>query len=150
MPASTRIKATNIKFLIGTAPGVEYACDANNIELTLNDAPGGVQSFCDVRTDSEWKLQIDGTSSGDSASLYRLLFANFGTEVAFVIAPQGNATATTTQPHYTGTVVFDELPPLSLTSGEVVKFSVTLTVKNAVHTPATTPPVYYGLTLKTA
>jgi hypothetical protein len=150
MPTSTRIKATNIKFLVGTAPGVEYACDANLIELTLNDAPGGVQSFCDVRPDGEWKLQLDGTSSGDTASLYRLLFANFGTEVAFVLAPQGNATATSTQPHYTGTVVFDQLPPLSLTSGEVVKFSVTLTVKNAVHTPSTTPPVYYGLTLKTA
>jgi hypothetical protein len=147
MPASTRIKATNIKFLIST---VEYSCDANVIELTLNDAPGGVQSFCEVRTDSEWKLQIDGTSSGDAASLYRLLWANFGTEVAFTIAPQGNATASTTQPHYTGTVVFDALPPLSLTSGEVVKFSVTLTVKNAVHTPSSTPPVYYGLTLKTA
>jgi hypothetical protein len=146
MPASTRIKATNISFKIGST---EYNCDANLIELTLNDAPGDVQSFCEVRVGSEWKLQIDGTSSGDTASLYRLLWSNFGTEVAFTLAPQGNATATSTQPHYTGTVVFDALPPLSLTSGEVVKFSVTLTVKNAVHTPSTTPPVYYGLTLKT-
>lgn len=145
MPSSTRIKATNIKFLINA---VEYACDANLIELTLNDAPGGVQSFCDVRPDGEWKLQLDGTSSGDAASLYRLLFANFGTEVAFVLAPQGNATASATQPHYTGTVIFDQLPPLSLTSGEVVKFSVTLSVKNDVHTPSTNPAIYYGLKLK--
>lgn len=147
MPTSTRIKAQNIKFLIGTA---EYACDANLVELTLNDAPGDVQTFCEVRTGGEWKLQLDGTTSGDSTSLYRVLWANFGTEVAFTIAPNGNASASTTQPHYTGTVVFDTLPPLSLNSGEVVKFSVTLTVKNAVHTPSTTPPVYYGLTLKTA
>jgi hypothetical protein len=147
MPASTRIKATNIGFKIAST---EYNCDANLIELTLNDAPGDVQSFCEVRVGGEWKLQIDGTSSGDTGSLYRLLWANFGTEVAFTIAPNGNAVATSTQPHYTGTVIFDQLPPLSLTSGEVVKFSVTLTVKNAVHTPSTTPPVYYGLTLKTA
>ena len=147
MPTSTRIKAQNIKFLIGAT---EYACDANLVELTLNDAPGDVQTFCEVRTGGEWKLQLDGTTSGDSTSLYRVLWANFGTEVAFTIAPNGNASASTTQPHYTGTVVFDTLPPLSLNSGEVVKFSVTLTVKNAVHTPSTTPPVYYGLTLKTA
>jgi hypothetical protein len=147
MPSSTRIKATNIKFLIST---VEYSCDANLVELTLGDAPGDIQSFCDVRVGGLWSLQLDGLTSGDITSLYRLLWANFGTEVAFTIAPNGNATASTTQPHYTGTVVFDQLPPLSLNSGEVVKFSVTLSVKNAVHTPLTTPPVYYGVTLKTA
>ena len=147
MATSTRIKATNIKFLIGTA---EESCDANLIELTLNDAPGDVQTFCENRVGGEWKLQIDGVTSGDTGSLYRLLWANFGTEATFTVAPQGNAVGTATAPIYTGTIVFDQLPPLSLTSGEVVKFSVTLTVKNAVHTPATTPPVYYGLTVKTA
>ena len=147
MPTSTRIKAQNIKFLIGT---VEYSCDANLVELTLNDAPGDVQTFCEVRVGGEWKLQLDGVTSGDATSLYRILWSNFGTEVAFTVAPQGNAVGTATSPIYTGTVVFDQLPPLSLNSGEVVKFSVTLTVKNAVHTPATTPPVYYGLTVKTA
>ena len=147
MPTSTRIKAQNIKFLIGTT---EYACDANLVELTLNDAPGDVQTFCEVRVGGEWKLQLDGVTSGDAASLYRILWTNFGTEVAFTVAPQGNAVGTASSPIYTGTVVFDQLPPLSLNSGEVVKFSVTLTVKNAVHTPSTTPPVYYGLTVKTA
>jgi hypothetical protein len=146
MATSTRIKATNIKFLIGAT---EYACDLNALNLTLNDAPGDVRTFCEVLTGSEWKLQLDGVSSGDSTSLYQLLLANFGTEVAFTVAPQGNTTATTSAPHYTGTVIFDALPPVDLTSGEVAKFSVTLTVKNAVHNPSATPPVYYGLTKKT-
>ncbi|NBR65361.1 MAG: hypothetical protein EBS85_03840 [Micrococcales bacterium] len=147
MATSTRIKATNISFKIGST---EYNCDANMVELTLNDAPGDVQTFCEVRTGGEWKLQIDGVTSGDSASLYRILWANFGTTVAFTIAPNGNASASTSQPHYTGSVIFDTLPPLSLSSGEITKFSVTLTVLNSVHTPSTTPPVYYGVTLKTA
>lgn len=147
MATSTRIKATNIKFLIGT---VEESCDVNLVELTLNDAPGDVQTFCEVRVGGEWKLQLDGVTSGDTGSLYRLLWANFGTEASFQVSPQGNATGTATAPVYTGTVIFDQLPPLSLNAGEIVKFSVTLTVKNAVHTPATTPPVYYGLTVKTA
>jgi hypothetical protein len=147
MATSTRIKATNIAFKIGST---DYSCDANLVELTLNDAPGDVQTFCEVRPGGEWKLQLDGVTSGDAASLYRILWANFGTTVAFTIAPNGNASASTSQPHYTGSVVFDQLPPLSLNSGDVVKFSVTLTVLNSVHTPSATPPVYYGVTLKTA
>ena len=145
MAASARIKATNIVFKIGTT---NYACDANMVELTLNDAPGDVQTFCEVRVGGEWSLQLDGVTSGEDTSLYQVLWANFGTEVAFTIAPQGNATASADAPHYTGTVVFNELPPLSLTSNEVSKFSVTLRVKNDVHTPSATPPVYYGVTKK--
>lgn len=145
MAASARIRATNIVFKIGTT---DYACDANMVELTLNDAPGDVQTFCEVRVGGEWSLQLDGVTSGEDTSLYQVLWANFGTEVAFTIAPQGNATASADAPHYTGTVVFNELPPLSLSSNEVSKFSVTLRVKNDVHTPSATPPVYYGVTKK--
>lgn len=145
MAASARIKATNIVFKIGTT---NYACDANMVELTLNDAPGDVQTFCEVRVGGEWSLQLDGITSGEDTSLYQVLWANFGTEVAFTIAPQGNATASADAPHYTGTVVFDQLPPLSLSSNEISKFSVTLRVKNDVHTPSATPPVFYGVTKK--
>jgi hypothetical protein len=147
MAASTRIKATNIVFKINTT---DFACDTTGVELTIADAPGDVQTFCEVRPGAEWMLKLDGITSGDSASLYQLLFANFGTEVAFTVAPNGNASPSTSQPHYTGTVIFNELPPLTLTSNEVSKFSVSLKVKNAVHTPSATPPVFYGLTKKTS
>lgn len=147
MAASTRIKATNIKFKIGTT---DYACDADGVELTLGDAPGDVRTFCEVQTGQQWALKLTGIASGDTGSLYQLLFANYGTEVAFSVAPAGNTTATTTAPIYEGTVIFDQLPPLSMTAGEIMKFEVTLTVKNATHTPAATPPIYFGLTKKTS
>lgn len=144
MAASTRIKATNISFKIDDT---EYACDANMIELTLNDAPGDVQTFCEPSVGKEWKLQLDGITSGDAASLYRVLWNNYGTEVGFTIAPQGGV-ASTSAPQYEGTVVFDELPPLSLNANEVTKFTVTLTVKNNVHDPASS--IYWGVTVVTA
>lgn len=144
MAASTRIKAQNIIFKIGTT---EYSCDANLVELTLDDAPGDVQTFCEVRVGGQWSLQLDGITSGDDTSLYRVLWANFGTKVAFTIAPNGNAVAAADQPHYTGTAIFDQLPPLSLTSNETVKFSVTLTVDNSIHDPATN--VFYGVAIDT-
>lgn len=145
MPASTRLKAQNIIFKIGTT---DYSCDANMIELTLNDAPGDVQTFCEISTAKEWKLQLDGIMSQDTGSLYQLLWTNFGSQVAFTLAPSGNVTASTTQPHYTGTVKFDDIPPLSLTSNETAKFSVTLTVVNSVHDPATNK--FWGVTRKTS
>lgn len=144
MAASTRIKANNIVFKIGAT---DYACDANMVELTLDDAPGDVQTFCEVRVGGQWSLQLDGIVSGDAASLYRVLWDNFGSEVAFTIAPNGNASPSSTQPHYKGTVIFDQLPPLSLTSNEIAKFSVTLTVKNTPHTPAS--DIYYGVEIDT-
>ena len=147
MAVSTRIKATNIKFSINST---EYSSDANMIELALSDAPGGQRTFCEVQTLQEWRLSIQGIASGDSASLYQLLFANYGTQVAFKVAPLGNTTATSSQPIYEGTVIFDTLPPLSMTSGDIMEFDVELTVVNSVHTPAATPPVYFGLTKKTS
>jgi hypothetical protein len=142
MAASTRIKASNIVFKIGTT---DFACDANMVELTLDDAPGDVQTFCEVRVGGQWTLHLEGITSGEDTSLYRVLWDNFGTEVAFTIAPNGNATASADQPHYTGTVVFDQLPPLSLTSNEITKFAVDLTVKNTPHTPAS--DIFYGVTI---
>lgn len=127
MAASTRIKAQNIKFKIGAT---DYACDATSVVLELNDAPGDVQTFCETRVGGEWALTLDGITSGDSASLYQVLWANFGSTATFTIAPNGNTTASAEQPHYEGTVVFDQLPPLNLTSNEVSTFSVTLEVKN--------------------
>lgn len=144
MAASTRVKAQNILFKIGTT---DYACDATMVELTLGDAPGDVQTFCEVRVGGEWKLTLEGIVSGEDTSLYQVLWANFGTKVAFTVAPNGNASPSADQPHYKGTVVFDQLPPLALTSNETAKFSVELTVDNAVHTPAS--HIYYGVEIDT-
>ena len=144
MAASTRIKASNIVFKIGTT---DYACDANMVELTLDDAPGDVQTFCETRVGGQWTLHLEGITSGEDTSLYQVLWANFGTEVAFTVAPNGNASPSADQPHYKGTVVFDQLPPLSLTSNEIAKFAIDLTVKNTPHTPAS--HIYYGVEIDT-
>jgi hypothetical protein len=118
------------------------------VELALQDAPGDVQTFCELRVGGEWTLTLEGLTSGDATSLYQVLWANFGTEVAFTVAPNGNASASANEPHYEGTAKFDQLPPLSLSSNEVSTFSVTLTVKNSEHDPANS--IYYGVEIVTA
>jgi hypothetical protein len=118
------------------------------VELTLDDAPGDVQTFCEQRVGGQWNLQLDGITSGDSTSLYRVLWDNFGSTAVFTIAPNGNSTASSNEPHYTGTVKFNQLPPLSLMSNETAKFSVTLEVVNTPHDPANDE--YYGIEIVTA
>lgn len=145
MAASTRIKAHNIIFNIGAT---DYACDATMVDLVLQDAPGDVQTFCEQRVGGEWTLTLEGIVSGDATSLYRVLWENFGTTGTFTIAPNGNATATSAEPHYEGTVKFDQIPPLSLNTNETATFSVTLTVDNSTHDPAS--DVYYGVEIVTA
>jgi hypothetical protein len=113
------------------------------VELTLDDAPGDVQTFCETRVGGQWALQLDGITSGEATSLYRILWDNFGQEVAFVIAPNGNAVPTDDEVHYEGVAVFNQLPPLSLMSNETAKFSVTLEVKNTPHDP--TNHDFYGV-----
>jgi hypothetical protein len=145
MAASTRIKAQNILFKIGST---EYACDATMVDLVLEDAPGDVQTFCEQRVGGQWALTLEGITSGEATSLYRVLWSSFGTTGVFTIAPNGNATASATEPHYTGTVKFNQLPPLSLVTNETVKFSVTLEVDNSEHDPEN--DVYYGVEVATA
>ena len=143
--SSTRIKAQNIIFKINA---VEYQCDLTNAELTPQDAPGDVQTFCEQTVGQEWQLSLEGITSGDAASLYRVLWANFGETATFVIAPNGNVNPSAAQPQYSGVVKFDALPPLSLSSNDTVTFTVALTVVNTPHNPA--GDVYYGVTILSA
>lgn len=142
MAASTRIVAQNIIFKIGTTT---YAPDINQVELTLGDAPGGVRTMTEVRANGEWSLKISGIVSGSATSLYQFLWSNFGTEATFTIAPAGNATESADAPHYKGTVVINELPPLSLSAGDDAAFDVTLRVKNTGLDVAT--KLFYGVTV---
>lgn len=142
--AVPRVVARNITFKIGST---SYSPEVNMVELTLGDTPGGIQTFSEVRVQGEWAMQIDGHFSQKAGSLYRLLWDNFGTEVAFEINPGGGTTGTD-NPKYTGTLIFNELPPISMTSNEEMSFSVTLRVKNTGLD--TSAKLYYGLTIATA
>ena len=141
--AIPRVIARNITL---TIDGTDYAPQVNMVELTLGDAPGGVQAFTEVRPDGEWAMSIEAYYSQDADSLNRLLFSHFGQEITFVINP-GGGTIGTDNPAYTGILIVNELPPLSLTSNEEVSFSVTLRVKNTGLDTAA--KLYYGLTIDT-
>jgi hypothetical protein len=142
--AVPRIIARDITFKIGST---SYSPEVSAVELTLGDTPGAVMTFGSVRTDGEWAMKIDGYLGQKSTSLFQYFWANFGSEVAFEINPGGGTTGTD-NPKYSGTVIINELPPLSLTANEEVNFSVTLRVKNTGLDVSA--KLYYGLTIATA
>lgn len=142
--AQPRVIARNIVF---TIDGDDVAPEVNSVELTLQDAPGGVQTFSEVRVHSEWQLAVSGFMSPKATSLYSFLWTNFGTEVPFKIVP-GGGTEGTDNPAYTGTVIINELPPLTLTSNEEVSFTVNLRVKNTGLDVAS--KLFYGVTVDTS
>lgn len=113
--APTRIKGKGLTFEIDS---VEYNCDATSVVLEHEetDADQDTVTFCDAASASaglQWFFTIDAVTSTSTDSLWTYLWDNAGTEsVAFTFAPHANATASATEPHFTGTVTLPEKPSI--------------------------------------
>jgi len=107
MATSTRIKANALTLSIAA---VDYAGDFSSVVTQSEDASGDVTTFYDASIGGrrDWYFTVSGVQSTATASFWRAMWSGAGTEVAFIYAPHGNATASSTQPHFTGTV---RLPP---------------------------------------
>lgn len=115
----TRMKGKGITF---TYEGTHYECDLTSVVLEKasadNATTDGTQTFCDVTNGSAsgnvWKMSITALQSTDYTTekalhslIWDLAATPGGGEMAFEFAPHGNATASTDQPHFTGSVVVD-------------------------------------------
>lgn len=113
--ARNRIRGNSLSFNFA---GVAYECDLTSAVLVReaadNNTADGVLTFCDVANASDgnvWKLNVTAVQSTDSGSgsaksLHTLVWetASAGGDIAFLFKPNGNATATASQPHYSGSV----------------------------------------------
>ena len=109
---STRIKGKAVVFKLATT---DYAADITSIVLENEEADSDVTTFADAAAGGavDWKFTISAVQSTDTASLWSYLWENAGTtNVAYVYAPAGNATPSTTKPHYTGTVSLGPKPSI--------------------------------------
>jgi len=111
--ARTRIYAKNVVFFVD---GKEQQCDVTSLVLQKDSPPDnaavdGTQTFCDLNSgsvDQVWVCNITAIQSGDvtDLSLYSAVWKlaeNGGGDVAFIVKPYGNDTATLDEPHYKGT-----------------------------------------------
>jgi hypothetical protein len=78
--------------------------------MQSEDASADVSTFFDASLGGrrDFYFTVSGVQSTEATSFWRAMWADAGTEVAFVYAPNGNASPSADLPHFTGTV---RLPP---------------------------------------
>ncbi len=124
MPSSTRIKGKN---LVLTIDGDDYAMDASSITLTNEDKDGEVRTFADITPPKQWFFEIVAIQSTDQSSFWSLLWDADGTEgIPYVFKPHGNATESTNEPHFSGTVSVKGKPPVGGSADTTFTFSYRL------------------------
>lgn len=103
MVTSTRIKANALLLSID---GTDYWADFSSVMMQSEDASSDVNTFYDASLGGrrDFYFTVSGVQSTASTSFWRAMWSDAGTEVAFIYAPHGNATASADQPHFTGTV----------------------------------------------
>jgi hypothetical protein len=103
MATSTRIKANALLLSID---GTDYWADFSSVVMQSEDASADVTTFADAASGGrrDFYLTVSGVQSTEAASFWRAMWADSGSEVAFIYAPHGNATASADKPHFTGTV----------------------------------------------
>lgn len=104
---------------------VEYNMDVRNVTLTSEEKE--VITFADLSTGArQWTLTVTAMFDAATGSLWRYVWDNAGTDdVAFTIQPWGNAVASASQPHITGTLSIPNKPdfPVDANSASEVEFS---------------------------
>lgn len=116
MAASTRIKGAALQLTIAST---DYYADITACTITNEEADGDVTTFADAAAGGTRKylMNITGIQSTDTASLWSYIWDNAGTTATYVYAPHGNAVASATKPHFTGSVVIGPPPVIGGEAG---------------------------------
>lgn len=96
-----------LKVKIGST---EYTAEVSQCEVTSKAADPDFTSFADAATGGAREYALELTMKQDMATgtLWRTIWASAGSTIAAKVNPYGNATATATEPHYTGNVTVTE------------------------------------------
>jgi hypothetical protein len=115
-----RIKGKSIIFEVD---GTEYAGSVSNV--TFSSAVGTL-GFGDYTDSLDFTCAVTGFQDVQAASLWSELFDNPGASITITYAPHGNATATSTQPHFTATGYAETVPDLGGAAGEFFVYDLNI------------------------
>lgn len=113
-----------------TIDGVEVNLEGTSVLLENEEADTDAITFAELAagTPLQWFFSITAVADYGANSFWSTLWDNAGTEVAFVFKPYGNATATASQPHFTGNCTINAKPPIGGSANEVFTFEARLDV----------------------
>jgi hypothetical protein len=119
-----RIKGKNIVFKVGT---VDFAGSVKSV--VFKSAPGEI-GFGDYADSLDYTCEVTGFQDFAAASLWTTLFAAPGASINLTFAPNGNAVATATQPHFTATGYAESIPDFGGAAGEFFTYDLTIKLDN--------------------
>ncbi len=100
-----------------TIDGEEVAPEVSRAIISNAATESDFVSFADAAAGGgrDWKLLLTAVQDpGDADSVWSLVWGSAGTEIPVLVRPYGNATASTSQPHFSGTCV------VSLPDGDIL------------------------------
>ena len=119
------------KSLSITVDSVEYNMDLTSIVLQNEEADDDATTFADLADGGavQWFFEIEAVADYSGTSLWSFLWTEAGnTDIAFLFKPYGNATASASQPHFSGTLNVGSKPAVGGTANEVFTFEARLDV----------------------
>jgi hypothetical protein len=124
MASSTRIKGRD---LILTIDGTDIAMDASSITLSNEDKDGEVRTFADITPPKQWYFEVEAIQSTDTNSFWSALWELDGQEgIPYVFKPHGNASPSSSQPHFSGSVTIKGKPPVGGSADTTFTFTYRL------------------------
>lgn len=111
------------KSIIFEVDGTEYAGSVSNV--TFSSAVGTL-GFGDYTDSLDFTCAVTGFQDVQAVSLWSELFDNPGATITLTYAPHGNATPTSTQPHFTATGYAETVPDLGGAAGEYFVYDLNI------------------------
>lgn len=121
--ASPRIKGRQLALIID---GVNYWADQTACVLDNEEGDEDTVTFEDAAAAGgarQYFLSLTALQSTAGDSFWRYCWDNTGEDVPFVYAPHGNAAASATQPHFTGTCTIGPRPAIGGEAGRDVTYT---------------------------
>jgi hypothetical protein len=98
------------RLLTLTVGGTSMTSQVSRAVITSGESDSDFTTFADAAAGGSRQYNLEFTAVQDmvASTLWDKIWSSPGTEVAFVLAPYGNATPSATQPHFSGTAVVKE------------------------------------------
>lgn len=116
----SRLKGKSIVFKVG---GTDYA---GSVKSVVFSSEVGEMGFGDYSDSLDYTAAITGFQDFTANSLWTQLFANPGASLSLTFAPHGNATPSTTQPHFTATGYAETVPDFGGAAGEYFVYDLNI------------------------
>jgi len=102
--------ALGTRLLTLSIGGTDYTAQISKAVITSGDADSDFVTFANAAGGGSREYRLEFTAVQDMATttLWDKVFTSAGTSIAYILKPYGNATASVSQPHYTGNATITE------------------------------------------